>query len=155
MTDSRKPKSQKGIPKPNWEPNSNQLTALRHAQERNFIFSIPELANLLDISRQAIHGWNDCPGYLKWWSQEREKFFKARLDKVYGASYERSVGDSDKGDTKDAKLLMERFDQDYAPASRREISGADGGPVKTYINVNVADVIGGGGDGGEEDGQRS
>ncbi len=131
----------KGKELKNWLPEQSQEYALKYAKERDFDYVINDLAEELGISRQAIWNWNKTPAFMRWWKKEREIHFKSLLDRVHAKAFQRATGKG-AGNVQDAKLFMERFDPDYIPASRKEISGADGGPVKAYISLDIDDVIG-------------
>ena len=135
----------------NWRPNDNQKAALEYAREVQYQTRVTKLAEQLGITKQAIYGWNDCKEFVEWWAKHRQKFFETRLDHIHAAIYARATGLSAKGSTQDAKLFLERFDEDYVPASRKELTGGGGGAVKAYVNVNVDEVVGREDQKGEDD----
>ena len=133
----------------NWTPSQNQLKALDYAREREYIANVTKMAEYVGISRQAIYQWNECESFVIWWARKRNEFFGSRLDHIHGMMYARATGRTKKGSFPDAKLFLERFDRQYTPRMRQEVTGADGAPVKTYVNVDVDRVTGKDSDGPE------
>ena len=127
-----------------WEPNENQLKALEYARENQYVYQVKKLSELLGINRQAIYDWNRCDAFNTWWNRHRNEFFAARLDQVHGMVYARAVGVSKAGSMHDSKLFLERFDKAYQPRQRTELTGAEGGPMKTYVfhNITEAEITG-------------
>ena len=115
-----------------WEPKDSQLRALEFARENAYVFKVQALSDLLGISRQAIYDWNRSEDFCKWWAEKRDAFFAARLDQVHGMIYARATGISNRGNSRDAKLFLERFDRAYQPHQRTEVTGPDGTALKLF-----------------------
>ena len=116
--------------------------ALTAAQDSDYEISVTAMCQAAGISRQAWYHYFDTPAFVRWWTEQFERYFAAQMPRVSAASLGRALGSREKGSHQDAKLLFERFDRGYAPRSRQEVSGADGGPVKTYICVDPEKVTG-------------
>ena len=132
-----------------WKPNDNQIKALEYVREKQYKHSVTALAEHLGLSRQAIYQWNECRQFVIWWGKRRNEFYATQLPSVYDHMFDRATGADAKGSVADAKLILERFDGDYTPRMRQEVTGADGAPVKTYVNVDVDRVTGKDSDGPE------
>ena len=108
----------------------------------NYEISVCDLCTQAEIPRQTWYDQFGNPTFVAWWTEQYERWFALQLPRVGASMFAMATGKRDKGNTQAAKLLYERFDRGYAPRSRQELSGNDGGPVKTYICVDPKRVTG-------------
>jgi len=124
-----------------WKPTKNMRAALTYAQEHGYAYCKIKLCAEIGIDRSTYYGWFHNADFDRWWRNKWVGYFELRLSAIYGTALARAEGISGaKGSTRDAKLLIERFDKGYAPKTRQERTGET--TLKTYINVDVPRVAG-------------
>ena len=123
-----------------WQPCQNQLGILKLAQEGDYELSVTALCKGVGIARQTWYEYWETPAFVKWWTHAFEKHFAGRLPHVYAALDQAARGNRPAVSTSAAKLLMERFDEGYAPKTRADVKVDS--TQKTYVNVDVKRVTG-------------
>ena len=124
----------------NWKPTENMLAVLKLAQDSDYEMSVTAICKAAGIARMSWYDYWETPTFVKWWTHAFEKHFAGRLPHVYAALDQSARGNRPAVNTQAAKLLMERFDEGYAPKTRADVK-VDG-TQKTYVNVDVARVTG-------------
>ena len=131
------------MPDPKWEPTENQTAALQYAQDHDYKYSNVNLCKEVGISKQAYYQWFNTPAFSSWWLDNWTQHFATHLPDVYATILDKARGESDRGDVSAAKLIVERFDKGYVPQSQKILTGAEGGPMKTYVfNCELGEVTG-------------
>jgi hypothetical protein len=120
-----------------WEPTENQQAVLTAVVESDCTIGLLEVCATVGVSHQAYYKWFQTPGFVAWWDAQIESWASRKKESVYGAlinAANRSTSkDEARYDTAAIKLYMERFDDKYKPASRSEITGANGGPLAVNL----------------------
>ena len=128
-----------------WQPSELQRHVLSVFQDHGYKCTVGAACKDAGISRQSYYDWHDKPEFSAWWEAQVNRFFRLELHRVYRAAF--AAADPDGltcdengnqpflGLTSDRKLLLERFDRDYCPASRQhaELSGPGGGATPIQI----------------------
>ncbi len=107
-------------------PTDNMQKALEYLCSKDYDETVTGLCQAVGISRQAYYLWFDNPKFVNWWNGHRERHFGLSLGKVYTALLKAASHAAGKDDPKfnpqAMKLYLERFDTDYAPLRREEIT---------------------------------
>ena len=128
-----------------WEPNAEQLAVLKVFQDHGYKQTVSVACAEAGVGRRTYYDWHDVPEFSAWWEAQVNRFFRLELHRVYRAAF--AAADPDGltcdengnqpflGLTSDRKLLLERFDRDYCPASRQhaELSGPGGGAIPIQV----------------------
>ena len=131
------------MPDSKWEPTKKQTAALEYAQAHDYKYRVDNLSTNLDIGRSTYYGWFSTPAFSAWWLDNWTQHFATHLPDVYATILDKARGESDRGDVSAAKLIVERFDKGYVPQSQKILTGAEGGPMKTYVfNCELGEVTG-------------
>ena len=117
-----------------FEPSANQLAVLSAFQDADYGCRVSDACQVGGVTKQAYYLWHNDPAFSKWWAQQAERHFSLQLGRVYGAAIRAAEGEDLPGNS-DRKLLLERFDRDYCPASRQhaELSGPGGGAIPIQV----------------------
>ena len=90
-------------------------------QADGYASSVTRACEAADITPRAYYLWfDDCEGFTAWWKSEAEKYFARQIGRVHAQALRCALDDSVKGNPAWAKLLMERFDQEYTPRQRTD-----------------------------------
>lgn len=116
-----------------FSPSANQLAVLSAFQATDYRCSVLAACKEVGLTPQAYYRWFDeNPGFPDWWKAETSAFFARQLGRVHGAALASALGDDIPG-ASDRKLMMERFDADYCPRGRSELTGANGGAIPLTV----------------------
>jgi len=102
-----------------FEPTEKMRDLLNAWREEDYACSISEACRRADVHRSMWYEWIHRPGFVGWWLAEAQAHFGGRIPEVYSVLFAAASGDR-RGDTSAAKLILERFDDMYAPRSRQE-----------------------------------
>jgi len=105
-------------PTSGWEPDGQQRAALSVAQRAEYRLSYKEIAEKSGLGLSTLMGWFKVRAFAKWWQAQADGFFARKMPEIYAATFDRATGKGKKkGDHRDAKLMLERFDKSYVPRS--------------------------------------
>ena len=115
-----------------WQPSPDQERLLSVFQAHEYDIFIGEACNEANINRQQYYRWHDIPEFAEWWQFQAERHFRLQLHAVHLATVKAATGGNLTGSS-DRKLFLERFDRDYCPKGRSEVSGPNGGAIPMQI----------------------
>ena len=75
------------------------------------------------VPRRTYYNWLNNPVFVQWWTDEVNKYFARQLPQVHKATIDAATGHKPSYGSQDRKLFYERFDKEFVPASRKEITG--------------------------------
>jgi hypothetical protein len=105
-----------------WRPNDNQTAALAFAQEHDYAHTVVDLCKAVGISREAWYLWTRQEAFRAWWDRELDHWAHLQRSRIYSAMLAAAAGGKMPG-RGDRRLWLERFDPEYAPRQRTEVSG--------------------------------
>ncbi len=111
--------------------------ALEYAREASWDYSVTDLAKAIGMARSSYYKWFERREFRQWWRHEWERYFVLRMARLWGRIFAAACGDKNNASATHARLIIERFDGG-APAGTGEAEQ----PLKTYVNVTMADVTG-------------
>ena len=120
-----------------WKPNDNHKNALSVIQRDNYDYKVIEMCGEVGIDPSCYYLWFKKPAFVEWWLAEEQRFWAIRLPHVRANLYRGATGEYTKGTPKPdgplIKLYLERFDKDYTPRTKQEISGS----IKHDIDIDA------------------
>jgi hypothetical protein len=78
------------------------------------------------VSRRQYYRWFDQHEFRLWWQAEADKHFLRLLPSVYGAAATSALGRKPQGSSRDRRLLIERYDNQFMPKTRQELHATVG-----------------------------
>ena len=104
-----------------FNPTENQERVINAYEASDCMCNVSELCKAGGISRPTFYAWLDDPDFRAYWEDRREK----RAVLAVGVA-DRGMRASAAGKNKDVnvaacKLILERFDKNYAPRAKQEI----------------------------------
>jgi len=92
----------------------------------------------------CYYRWMDDQGFRDWWKGHADRYMVLGLVDVIAnlreGATKKFAGGKERPDAALVKLYLERFDRDYLPKSRQELTGKDGvtlGPPTSIYLVGV------------------
>ena len=113
-----------------WKPTVAQLKALSYLDARGYDTDETEVAGHVGLHEDVFRGWSKTPAFVDYTLQRSNKRLRRQVPKVYEAMLRRAR----KGNVNAARLFLERYDPDYAPAGQ---GGRSQGPG-VHITFNLA-----------------
>ena len=108
-------------------PSENQLKLLKVFQDADYDIKVTEACRAAKLDRASTYyQWMKNEAFATWWKDKAVEFFGRLLPGVYGALNTAATG----GDPRRcvnhaaAKILLDRFDKGFLPASKIEHSGS-------------------------------
>lgn len=109
-----------------FEPSESQRRLLTVVQEHGYGCFVRDACKEAAISRQTYYDWFHHEDFAAWWLGEQERYFALRLGRVYAALTDAATAETGPKDAKHnpaaIKLFLERFDHEYAPQSRADVT---------------------------------
>jgi len=121
-----------GSPPTSWQPSENQRRVLSVFQGHDYDITVSDACREAVIDRTCYYDWHDNPEFSQWWKDQANHFLGLQLHDVYSKALVSARGGDVKGYL-DRKLFLERFDRDYCPKGRQELSGPGGGAIPLQI----------------------
>jgi hypothetical protein len=123
------------------EFTAKQLACIEFANAHEWDFDITEMCQDINISRQAFYQYLDHSDFKQAWDGAFERYMTLQLPGVYAATKKTAKKGGVSG-VMAARLIGERFDDKLVPKGQTRIAGADGTPLKAYIDIDPSAVIG-------------
>ena len=105
-------------------PTPNMRLAVRYLKGCDYDSKVSVMCESIGIARRSYYDWWEKPGFGEWWDAQSVAHFTRRLPAVRAAALAAALEVTGRGDKKHdvaaIKLVMERFDEGYAPRSRQD-----------------------------------
>jgi hypothetical protein len=109
-----------------FQPSDLQRKLLTVIQGHGYGCTVCDACTEAGIGRQTYYDWFRNEAFVAWWLAEQDRYFALRLGDVYVALTDAATAKTGAKDKKynpaAIKLFLERFDADYAPQSRTDIT---------------------------------
>lgn len=96
-------------------PSKEQVKMLEAFIKSPINYTIARICKNADVSRTTFWRWRQSPEFNKWFNKEIERIMIGSLTEVWRGVFRRA-----KGNFQDAKLFMQRFDEDFT--EKKELS---------------------------------
>ena len=116
-----------------WQPSDLQQHVLSVFHAHGYDLTISAACKEAGISRVTYYEWHRHPEFSQWWEDEANRFFRLQLASVHVSTLRAATGRSEGSVVSGCKLFYERFDKDYCPKGRQELSGPGGGAIPLQI----------------------
>jgi hypothetical protein len=116
-----------------FEPSANQLAVLSAFQAAEYGCKVAAACEAGGVSARSYYFWHDDPAFSAWWRDQSNRHFSLQLGRVHAATLKSATVEDAPGDPRAQKLFYERFDRDYCPGTRNQISGPGGGAIPIQI----------------------
>jgi len=116
-----------------WQPSDLQQHVLSVFHAHGYDLTISDACKEAGISRVTYYEWHRHPEFSQWWEDEANRFFRLQLASVHVSTLRAATGRSEGSVVSGCKLFYERFDKDYCPKGRQELSGPGGGAIPLQI----------------------
>lgn len=104
-----------------WQPDERQRRLVSAFQDSNYDIDVTEACIVADVPRQTFYNWTHSPDFMRWWNQQRERFWGLRLPRVDAATYKAATEHKAPGSSQDRKTFYERYDDAYQPKEKKTI----------------------------------
>jgi len=122
-----------GLALTSWQPSNAQQHVLSVFHAHGYDITVSDACKESEISRVTYYEWHRHPEFSQWWEDEANRFFRLQLASVHVSTLRAATGRSEGSVVSGCKLFYERFDKDYCPKGRQELSGPGGGAIPLQI----------------------
>jgi len=111
------------LPLKSWEPSDAQLRLLAAFQRYGYKIKTSAACTEAGVGLRTYYTWHDHPDFSAWWTERANHWFRLQLHRVHAATLSGATKQGAPGSPRDRQIYYERFDRDYCPRQRQEISG--------------------------------
>ena len=109
-----------------FEPSENQRRLLSVVQDGGYSIPVADACRKAELNRTGTYyRWMEDEAFAAWWIAKATQYFARQLPRVYAALMAAATGKDQhrRVNQAAAKILLDRFDSGFLPATRTEHSG--------------------------------
>jgi hypothetical protein len=104
-----------------WKPTARQQAVQKIAALHDYSLSGDGLCAEAGLDDGNLDRWFKQKAFGDWWKQMAERHFARKLPRIWGTMYKRAIGESKKGNHKDALAILQRFDPGFVPRTQQDV----------------------------------